>query len=436
MEREKIALWWIRRDIRLSDNASLHKASKGGCKVLPLFIFDRDILDKLESNDARVVFIHGALQQMKTALESLGSSILVYHGRPREVFEQLTNEFDIAAVYMNRDYEPYALQRDKDIAALLQSKQMKMVGSKDHVVFEKDDVLKDDGTPYTVFTPYSKKWLARLEREPIQIFEYDISFIFHQTLPLPLPSLASMGFDEQEIEFPKKTVNEDVLICYEQRRDIPAVGGTSRLSVHLRFGTVSVRMLVKRALELGARKWLMELIWREFYQSILYHFPHTAESSFKPAYDQIPWRNDEQEFERWCKGNTGFPLVDAGMRELNTTGFMHNRVRMLVASFLTKHLLIDWRWGERYFAEKLLDFDLASNVGGWQWAAGCGCDAAPYFRVFSPASQQEKFDPDYIYVKRWVREWGTNVYTQPMVDHAMARQRAIDTYKAALNTTK
>ncbi|MDP4827785.1 MAG: DNA photolyase family protein [Flavobacteriales bacterium] len=432
MKKEKVAIWWLRRDMRIADNAALFKASKATSKVLPVFIFDRAILDKLESKDVRVAFIHQELSNLKATLEAQGSTLVTHYGNPQEAFEHLSSTYDIDTVYLSRDYEPYALQRDKDIAKFLESKGIKMVGAKDHVIFEKDEVLKDDGKPYTVFTPYSKKWLLRLEKEPISTYQYDISTLFLKSQPASMPSLKEMGFEDVSASFPTTEIDDSILTQYENRRDIPAVRGTSRLSIHLRFGTVSVRTLVMRAQELGATKWLTELIWRDFYQCILYHFPHTVDQSFKPAYDRIPWRNDEAEFEKWCRGTTGFPLVDAGMRELNATGFMHNRVRMLVASFLTKHLLIDWRWGERYFAEKLLDFDLASNIGGWQWASGSGCDAAPYFRVFSPASQQEKFDPNYTYVKKWVAEWGTNAYPKPMVDHAMARQRAIDTYKAAL----
>lgn len=408
------------------------KALQGAHPVLPVFIFDRNILDELPAKDARVEFIHRELQRIKNEYEKAGSTLIVRYGKPEMVWKDLITKYPTAAVYTNRDYEPYAKERDGQMKPLFDEHGIEFIGSKDHVVFEKSEVTKDDGKPYTVFTPYMKKWKSTLSADAIaprpsesllgQLFRHEAT---------PMPPLEDMGFEATSIHFPPKEVSDELLLLYGERRDLPAIQGTSRLSVHLRFGTVSIRQLVQRALKTN-EKWLNELIWRDFYQMILYHFPHSATSAFKPAYDRIPWRNAPDDFERWCNGQTGYPIVDAGMRELNTTGFMHNRVRMVVASFLTKHLLIDWRLGERYFAEKLLDFDLASNVGGWQWAAGSGCDAAPYFRVFNPTAQQEKFDPDLKYIRKWVPELNTSAYPKPMVDHAMARKRAIDTYKAAL----
>ena len=428
----KTAFFWHRRDLRVHDNAGLFKALQSGCAVLPVFIFDTNILDKLPSNDARVAFIHAELQNVKAIYEKAGSTLVVKYGKPETVWPELITTYSPSAVYTNRDYEPYARERDARMKAIFDEHGIDFIGSKDHVVFEKSEVTKDDGKPYTVFTPYMKKWKSTLIPEAVAkrpSEEHLDRLLKHSSTAIP--TLDAMGFAGTSIEFPPKEVSDDTLVNYGERRDLPAIKGTSRLSVHLRFGTVSIRELVQRA-QATNEKWLNELIWRDFYQMILYHFPHSADAAFKPAYDQIPWRSSPNVFQRWCDGQTGYPIVDAGMRELNTTGFMHNRGRMVVASFLTKHLLIDWRLGERYFAEKLLDFDLASNVGGWQWAAGSGCDAAPYFRVFNPTAQQEKFDPDMKYIRKWVPELNTAAYPKPMVDHAMARKRAIDTYKAAL----
>jgi len=429
----KIAIHWFRRDLRWDDNTALHKALQGKYPVLPLFIFDSNILDKLESKyDRRVHFIHRALSCLQEGAENGGSSLLIKYGKPIEVWKELLEEYDIGVVYTNRDYEPYAQERDKAIYELLQKHNIAFKGSKDHVIFEKNEVVKKDGKPYTVFTPYSKKWLIAYHENPPKTHPFALrSHNFHQTPPLPFPSLADIGFQETDTRFPSEYLDEKLLDEYKELRDYPAKNHTSRLSLHLRFGSVSIRKMAKKGLELSAG-WLNELIWRDFYQAIIYHFPHVVEKAFKPAYEHIPWRNNEAEFEKWCKGKTGYPLVDAGMRELNETGFMHNRVRMVVASFLTKHLLIDWRWGEAYFAEKLLDFELASNNGGWQWAASTGCDAAPYFRIFNPTSQLKKFDKELVYVKRWVEEYGTDDYPEPIVEHKMARERALRVYKGVL----
>jgi deoxyribodipyrimidine photo-lyase len=431
--KEKIAIHWFRRDLRLNDNAALDAALACSVPVLPVFIFDSEILNKLPSRrDARVLFIHQELESIKKELEKRGASLLVMHGTPLQVFKELTRQFEVAAVYTNRDYEPYALGRDTQVENFLKGSGISFNTYKDHVIFEKDEVLKNDGTPYTVFTPYSRKWKEVLgDRIPESYpSEKKLDNLF-RTDPLPFPSLESMGFEDFSFDFPDKIVGNELLVKYGEQRDLPAVKGTSRLGVHLRFGTVSIRELTRQAMA-TSEVFLNELIWRNFFIQIMAHFPFVVNQPFKKQYAGIPWRNNEQEFEKWCRGETGFPIVDAGMRELNATGFMHNRVRMVTASFLTKHLLIDWRWGEAYFAEKLLDFELASNNGNWQWAAGTGCDAAPYFRVFSPENQQLKFDPKGTYIHKWVPEAGTLSYARPIVDHKMARERAIQTYKKGL----
>jgi len=432
MEKIKINIHWFRRDLRLNDNHALFTALSGKLPVLAIFIFDPNILKHLPKKDARVQFIHSTLFSMHEQLVSAGSAIRVFHCTPEEAFEQLTNEFEVQNLYANRDYEPNARKRDKHIYDTLKEKGIPFIGKKDHVIFEASEVTKEDGLPYTVYTPYSKKWKTRLESHPINCYpSEELHANFLQTKSSEFPSLEHMCFEKTEIAFPSIQLNKSAIQNYHLHRDFPAIAGTTRMSLHLRFGTVSTRALVLYALT-SNEKWLNELIWREFYQMIIYHFPDTVNHAFKPAYDFIEWNNNEEEFRLWCQGKTGYPLVDAGMRELNETGFMHNRVRMVVASFLTKHLLIDWRWGERYFAEKLLDFDLASNVGGWQWAAGSGCDAAPYFRIFNPTSQMEKFDKQNEYIKKWVAEFNTTAYPLPIVEHTFARNRCLEKYKEAL----
>jgi deoxyribodipyrimidine photo-lyase len=432
---QPIAIHWFRRDLRLSDNAALWKALKSGLPVKCIFIFDKHILDKLsDKKDKRVAFIHEALSNVKKALEDAGSSLTTYYGEPLEIWKKITEEHQVSMVFANRDYEPYALERDKQVYDFLQSKNIEFKAAKDHVIFEKNEVLKDDGKPYTVFTPYSRKWKLRIT--PYFLKAYPNEAYLNKLLPMKegyLHTLEEMGFEAVSCPSAVPTINETIIAKYAETRDIPSIVGTTRLSVHLRFGTVSIRTLANVAYKYN-EKWLNELIWRDFYQMILWHFPHSAKDSFKPQYDRIAWLNNEEHFNAWCKGKTGYPIVDAGMRELNETGFMHNRVRMVVASFLTKHLLIDWRWGEKYFASKLLDFDLASNVGGWQWAASSGCDAAPYFRIFNPESQTSKFDPELKYIKKWVPELGTSSYPKPIVDHATARNRCLETFKTALGS--
>jgi len=427
---QQSVLFWFRRDLRLQDNAGLYHALKENTAVLPIFIFDTDILDNLEDKaDARVEFIHLALERMQEELTAAGSSLYILHGKPVDIFQALKPK----AVYANHDYEPYARKRDEQVKNLLDKQNIPFKTFKDQVIFEKEEVTKDDGKPYTVFTPYSRKWKSTLRPEQYKSFPSETLFDhFKKTKPLKFPSLSDIGFEPSGIAFPERKIRQSIIEQYHQQRDIPSVNGTSRLSVHLRFGTVSIRKLVQLALKKNDT-WLNELIWRDFYHMILWHFPHVNTKAFKPAYDHIQWRNNEEEFNAWCEGKTGYPIVDAGMRELNTTGFMHNRVRMIVASFLTKHLLIDWRWGEAYFAKKLLDYDMAANNGGWQWAAGSGCDAAPYFRVFNPYLQTDKFDPEKKYIKKWVPEVGTSAYPKPIVDHAFARDRVLRVYKEALN---
>lgn len=430
---EKITLFWFRRDLRLEDNTGLFYALQQEKNVLPLFIFDRNILDKLEDkSDARVEFIHNQLKDIKAKLEQKGGSLLVKYGKPEEIYAKLLESYAVQAVYSNRDYEPYAKERDAKIEKLLKSKGVPFLNFKDQVIFEPGEILNGSGEFYKVFTPFSKTWLEKYKSTKVQALDSPIWKNLYQSSPLELISLEEMGFQKTSIEIPPKITDEAVISHYDKTRNFPAQNGTTRLGVHLRFGTISVRKLAQVAAKLN-ETYLNELIWREFYMMILAYNPQVTERAFKPAYDQIPWRNNTEEFQAWCDGKTGYPIVDAGMRELNHTGYMHNRVRMVVASFLTKHLLIDWRWGEAYFAKKLLDFDLSANNGGWQWAAGTGTDAQPYFRVFNPDSQTEKFDKDLKYIKKWIPELGTDRYPKPIVDHKFARVRAIETYKEALN---
>lgn len=446
----KISLFWFRRDLRLNDNAGFYRALKSGYPVLPIFIFDKNILDKLPKKDARVEFLQNTLTELKAELEKLGSTLEVKYGNPTDIWKQLIEEKDIAEVYTNHDYEQYAIKRDAEVQEMLEKKGIEFKTFKDHVIFEKFEVTKKDGLPYTVFTPYSKVWKAKLETRMSKVIEEangteeSISYYFKpypnekyfgnllQTSPATIPTLEEMGFEETDIKIPSKMVARKVIMNYDKTRNFPAnEQSTSQLSIHFRHGTISIRDKARKGQVLNDT-YLKELIWRDFYSQILFHFPHVEENPFREKYEHVEWRYDEEDFKKWCAGKTGYPIVDAGMRELNNTGYMHNRVRMITASFLTKHLLIDWRWGEAYFAEKLLDYDLASNNGGWQWAAGCGTDAAPYFRVFNPYTQREKFDKNWEYVKRWVPEYDTNKYPEAVVEHKFARQRALDTYKAGL----
>lgn len=429
------SLFWHRRDLRIEDNTALFKALKETSNVIPLFIFDTIILDQLSENDQRVLFIHQEVSRLKEIYQSFGSDLIVKYGNPIELVPEIAQKYEAQVVYTNRDYEPYALQRDQTIYTTLSNLDIVFKEAKDHVIFEKEEILKPDQHPYTIFTPYMKRWKEKLSNFYLSSYPVEkyITNLWKTFDVADIVSLNEMGFsDEQIVAFPEPIFDEDLIRNYDQNRDLPSVLGTSRLSLHLRFGTISIRFLARKAMSLN-EKFLNELIWRDFYQMIIYHFPYSIQNSFKKQYDRIQWVNNEEHFQLWCKGQTGYPIVDAGMRELNATGFMHNRVRMIVASFLTKHLLIDWRWGESYFAEKLLDFELASNVGGWQWAASSGCDTAPYFRVFNPTLQQEKFDKEYLYIKKWVPEFGTDKYVKPIIDHSFARDRVLRVYKAALH---
>ncbi|ULQ56753.1 DNA photolyase family protein [Flavihumibacter rivuli] len=434
MHSSPVAIMWFRRDLRLKDNAALYHALTSGLPVVPVFIFDRNILDDLEDkSDRRVEFIHAALMEMQDELLKIGSTMDVRYGFPKEVYAQLLKEYKVQKVYTNHDYEPYAQERDAEVAAIIEGNGGSFHHFKDQVIFEKGEVVKDDGKPYTVFTPYSRRWKATLNEFYLKSYPTEKYFgAFLKQVPRALPSLDSLGFQEVAKPFPSRELDEELVRKYSDQRDIPSIQGTSRLGVHLRFGTISIRELARRAGALN-ETFLNELIWRDFYHMILANFPQVGKGmAFKPEYDQIKWRNDEGEFRRWCEGTTGYPIVDAGMRELNATGFMHNRVRMIVASFLTKHLLIDWRWGEAYFAKKLLDFDFAANNGGWQWAAGSGCDAAPYFRVFNPYLQTQKFDPKLQYIRQWVPEFEGFGYPKPIVEHDFARKRCLEVYSATL----
>lgn len=431
---QKVNVFWFRRDLRLTDNAGLYHALAGNMPVLPIFIFDKNILNRLaDKADRRVAFIHAALQEMQQELVKSDTSLHVFYGTPQEAFETLLSDYTIDKVFTNHDYEPYARERDNAIGEWLQTKGASLHTFKDQVIFEKAEVVKDDGKPYTVFTPYSRKWKAALKDDSFRAYPTESFFHnFYRQSAKEIPTLASMGFVERAQDFPSKSLNTELVKKYQDQRNFPAIAGTSRLGVHLRFGTVSVRQIARQCFGLS-ETFINELIWRDFYQMILWHFPQVGMGkAFKPAYDHIEWRHDEVAFEKWCAGQTGYPIVDAGMRELNATGFMHNRVRMIVASFLTKHLLLDWRLGEAYFAEKLLDFDLAANNGGWQWAAGSGCDAAPYFRIFNPYLQTKKFDPELVYINKWVPELNELHYPKPIVDHEFARKRCLEVYAKAL----
>lgn len=445
-----LTLFWHRRDLRFTDNAGLYRAltavdKAGPGSVQPLFIFDREILDKLPNQDARVDFIHRSVTELAEAYQAHGSDLWVFYGKPLEVWKKLCAEHEVSAVYTNRDYEPYAIARDKAVADIVVAAGGIFLDFKDHVIFESNEVQKNAGGPYTVYTPFWRKWLTVLDERMSDVDGETMSYYLkpyptekyannlrQEQRESPVPSLGYMGFEATGMDFPPTEVSRKLIRTYDETRNFPGIEGTSRLGLHFRHGTISIREKARRARGLN-ETFLKELVWRDFYSNILQSFPRVVDAPFRPEYEAIPWRNDEQEFERWCAGTTGVPIVDAGMRQLNESGWMHNRVRMIVASYLTKHLLIDWRWGESYFADKLLDYDLASNNGGWQWAAGCGTDAQPYFRIFNYDSQQKKFDKDYDYVREWVPEYGTPAYPgEPLVEHKAGRERALTVYKQAL----
>ena len=429
--KTKLSIFWFRRDLRLEDNAGLCQALASGFPVLPIFIFDTAILDALANkSDRRVDYIHQALSAINLTLKNYHSKLSCFYGKPLEIFQQLSQEYDIQAVFCNRDYEPQAIERDTEIYNFFQSQLVPFKAFKDQVIFDKNDIVKNDGTPYTVYTPYAKKWKEILTEKDYHTHKADFNHFLKQDFT-EIHSLKDIGFKKTEFHFETPTLDAKIIDEYDKYRDFPALQKTTQLGIALRFGTISIRKCVDFALQHN-QTWLNELIWREFFMQILYHFPNVVHQSFKAKYDFIQWRNDEQEFKLWCTGKTGYPIVDAGMRQLNQTGYMHNRVRMIVASFLCKHLLIDWRWGEAYFAEKLNDYDLSANNGNWQWAAGSGCDAAPYFRVFNPALQTEKFDKNFEYIKKWLPEFGTEKYPKPIVEHRFARDRALKIYAEAV----
>ena len=430
---DKISIFWFRRDLRLKDNHGLYRALESGKKVLPIFIFDEDILDLLENkSDKRVDFIVQALQTLNSFLKSKNKGIKIFKGKPLEIYKKLTENYEIEAVYSNEDYEPYAIKRDQEIADFLASKNIAFHQFKDQVIFHKDEIVKADKKPYTVYTPYSKLWLNEFQKIDLQGFPSEKKLDNLLDIPFEELKIEDIGFQKTNLAFEVPEADLHIIKTYEETRNFPAVKGTTQLGVHLRFGTISVRKLAKIAKE-NNLTFLKELIWREFFMQILYHFPKVVNHSFKSKYDAIPWENNPEFLEKWKAGKTGFPIVDAGMRELNATGFMHNRVRMITASFLIKHLLTDWRIGEAYFAEKLMDYDLSANNGNWQWCASSGCDAAPYFRIFNPDEQQKKFDPDFKYIKKWIPEFGTKYYPKPIVEHKKAREKVLKVYKEALD---
>ena len=430
---DKISIFWFRRDLRLHDNKALFHALQSEEKILPIFIFDIDILKKIPKDDARISFIYSELKAMNTHLESFGTEIKMFHGNPKEVFRSLMKNYTIVKVFTNHDYEPYAIKRDLDIKEVVSSSKIDFQTYKDQVIFERNEITKKDGKPYVVYTPYSRKWLEKYETDKPENYPSEdlLDRLYKKTKSETL-TLSDIGFIETNIPIKNYIFNSRIINEYEETRNFPALDNTSKLGPHLRFGTVSVRQMVSRADAHENKIFLKELIWREFFMQILWHFPETHKNSFKSKYDRIIWRNNEKEFKKWCEGNTGYPMVDAGMRQLNKTGFMHNRVRMLVGSFLCKHLLIDWRWGEAYFAEKLHDYEMSSNVGNWQWVAGTGVDASPYFRIFNPTSQIQKFDKELKYIQKWVPDFQEITYPSPMVEHKFARERCLKTYKDAL----
>lgn len=433
MNTQQVNIFWFRRDLRLEDNVGLFHALSAKQPVLPVFIFDTAILDKLNDKaDLRVDFIHQQLTAIQSKLRTFNSDLLVLHGEVTAVWQKLVNKYQISEVYFNHDYEPAAIERDESIKHLLDPGKIQVHSYKDQVLFEKSEIVKADGSPYTVYTPYSKKWRERLDSSGLHFFPSEkLTGNFVKADLADMPSIDALGFRQGSYTFPSPEPPISIIDQYDRHRDYPGRPGTTRLGLHLRFGTISIRHMARLALEHNDT-WLSELIWREFFMMILYHFPHVVNQPFRSKYAAIKWRNDPEDFDKWCEGRTGYPLVDAGMRELNQTGFMHNRVRMVTASFLTKHLLIDWRLGERYFAGKLLDYDLAANNGNWQWAAGCGCDAAPYFRIFNPTAQAQKFDPEEKYIRQWIPELDSSEYPRPMVEHSFARQRALQTFSEAL----
>jgi deoxyribodipyrimidine photo-lyase len=433
MENSKVTLFWFRRDLRIEDNTALFHALNSKKNVLPIFIFDTEIIDELDKDDSRITFIYSLLNNINENIKKFNSSILIEKGNPIKVFSKLIKKYTVESVYTNRDYEPYASIRDQKIKELLENNNVEFNTFKDHVIFETNEIVKQDTTAYKVYTPYSKKWLAMLQDSQLEACESEKLLDKLVKHNLTFPSLSDIGFKESTIKVLPFDTTQSLIENYNATRNFPALNKTSKLSPHLRFGSISIRKCVKEALKSEEPTFVKELIWREFFIQILWHFPKSAQFNFKPKYDTIKWRNNDAEYEAWCNGKTGYPIVDAGMNELNQTGYMHNRVRMITASFLCKHLLIDWKWGEAYFAKKLLDFDLAQNVGNWQWSSGTGCDSAPYFRIFNPYEQIKKFDKDLEYIQKWVPDFQELTYPQPIVEHKFARVRCLETYKIGLN---
>ena len=423
----KISIFWYRRDLRLEDNTGLFEALNENENVLPIFIFDDSILDELPEDDARVNFIYESLSKINKQLNNHNASLQIFKGQIDEVWEKLVTTYDIQKVYSNKDYEPYAIKRDQKIKEFLNSKGIEMKTFKDQVIFEEDEIVKADGKPYTVFTPYKRKWLEKFTKVNLNLIaNFDN---FYKKI-IDFPTLNQLGLKNSPLKVKNYSLKN--VSTYSETRNFPNLDSTSYLSPHLRFGTISVRQIITE-LKNKSETFLSELIWREFFMPIIFHFPHVVTKNFRPKYDGIKWVNNKEDYDNWCQGKTGYPLVDAGMRQLNETGYMHNRVRMVTAGFLCKHLLIDWRYGEAYFAKKLLDYELSSNNGNWQWAAGTGCDAAPYFRIFNPIEQLKKFDKTLTYTKKWVKDFDTLEYPKPIVDHKYARNRALEAYKKGIN---
>lgn len=432
---KKVNFFWFRRDLRLDDNIGLNEALNNNSNVIPLFIFDENITNELEKNDPRINFIYNQLESINKCLESkYNSRILILKGKPLDVIKKLAAEYNIGSFFLNHDYEPYAIARDKKIIDFLSTKNIQFSSYKDQVIFEKDEITKDDKTPYVVYTPYMKKWKTKLD-------SIDLSDLKSKDLPHNFysnnnsynwRSLNSLGFEESTMKIPNYKLDKDLVEKYEDKRNFPSLNSTSKIGPHLRFGTVSIRQVLLFVLKCKNEVFLQELIWREFFMQIIWFFPHTQTRCFKEKYENVQWLYDEESFKKWSEGKTGYPIVDAGMRELNATGFMHNRVRMITAGFLCKHLLIDWRWGEAYFAKKLFDYELSSNIGNWQWAAGTGVDSAPYFRIFNPTTQAIKFDKELKYINKWVKNLNELDYPKPIIDHKFARQRCLETYKRGL----
>ena len=424
----KTNIFWFRRDLRLDDNIGLNSALSSRNPVLGIFIFDEDIIENLPKDDARISFIYQKLEEINKRLNTVNSSLLVIKGNPINVFKNLIKEYEIENLYSNLDYEPYAIDRDKKISDLLKKNKIHHFQYKDQVIFGPTEILKENSLPYTVFTAYKNKWLSKFKQASIST-EIFLDFSNFLKIKNQFPLLSEIGFLKSKIKV--VDFNLESIRNYSNQRDYPFLNAGTSLSVHLRFGTVSIRHVIN-SIPNNETTFLSELIWREFFMQILFHFPYVVNSNFKKKYDEIQWKNDKKDFQNWCDGKTGYPIVDAGMQELKITGYMHNRARMIVAGFLCKHLLIDWRWGERYFSLKLLDYELSSNNGNWQWAAGTGCDSAPYFRIFNPITQQNRFDKDFIYIKRWIKDFDKENYIESIVEHDFARNRALQAYKLAL----